>query len=219
MSFTFVASTNNVTTSSTVTGNKPTGTVDNDIIFADIFTKDSTLPSGIPSGWTLLESVINGSQHAVYWKVASSEGSSWSWTGGGGSFNTSITILTWRGGFNISDPIDISASNQDGNSTTMSVSLGSVGAINSAIIYFSSVTANTTNTKDATPISGWTDDYNAVASSLRLLVSSLVWSSSGSFGNITSTLGSSQLGVLKGNIAVALKPEVATNSSNFFMFM
>lgn len=219
MAFTFVASTNNVSTSSTVTGNKPTGTADNDIIFADIFTKDSTLPSGIPSGWALLETVVNGSQHAVYWKVASSEGSSWSWTSGGGVFNTSITILTWRGGFNISDPIDISANNQDGTGTGMSVSLGSVGAVNSPIIYFSSVTSNTTNTKDATPISGWTDDYNAVTSSLRLLVSSLVWSSSGSFGNITSTLGVSTLGAFKGNIAVALNPEVATNNSNFLMFM
>lgn len=64
---------------------KPTGTVDGDLLVTIIACLGTAAPSSVPSGWTLIRSTDSGgvgtqaSLH-TYYKIASSEGSSYSWT-------------------------------------------------------------------------------------------------------------------------------------------
>lgn len=82
---TYRASTTNPLTGTTsMVGNKPTGTTNGDALYASVFTAgNSTNPtiSAVPSGWTLLDSVASGnSRMSTYWKIAASEPASWTWT-------------------------------------------------------------------------------------------------------------------------------------------
>ena len=62
---------------------KPTNTADGDFLLAGLYISDSTSPVTPPDGWTLiLSETINDSTSAlkIYYKRASSEGASWTWT-------------------------------------------------------------------------------------------------------------------------------------------
>lgn len=205
MAFSYVASASSSSSSGTVTVNKPTGTTDNDLMFCHVATKTGSLGTTL-SGWTLLQSIANGTRHAVYYKKASSEGASYAWTGF--SDWTSVMIHTFRGGFDLTTPILLSNKNQDSTNTTLSCSLGTISSTNSPIIFITGLCSGTTETitKDATPISGWTTNYSAKVDSVNAHVSSVVWSSSGSFGNITATIDKSINGLLKGSFAISLTP-------------
>lgn len=74
------------TGSANITINKPTGTVDGDVLYALIEADGSTTVTA-PTGWTLLDTRSPGSsqQTKVYRKVASGEGASWTWTTSGGA--------------------------------------------------------------------------------------------------------------------------------------
>lgn len=76
-------------TSGVIAVTKPTGTVDGDFMFVTIGFNDnsSSTPTvtSVPSGWTLLRQTNQGIAPsaislATYWKIASGEGASWSWT-------------------------------------------------------------------------------------------------------------------------------------------
>jgi hypothetical protein len=90
---------------SSLTINKPTGTVDDDYMIAVISTNSSTVTP--PAGWTLLEGpTLDGSglSSLLYQKKAASEGSSYTWnfgssggkTGSISSFSNSIGVDTWQ---------------------------------------------------------------------------------------------------------------------------
>lgn len=78
-----------------VTINKPTGVADGDLMIATIHTNNQTVTA--PSGWSLLDSQLSGvMRNHVYYKVASSEGSSYAWSIPNGS-NIGGAITAWRG--------------------------------------------------------------------------------------------------------------------------
>lgn len=91
--------------SNSVACNKPTNTADGDIMIACVQSLDYVVNS-VPAGWTLFGTVATPLFGRLYWKVASSEGASYTW-GFGGAGNVMITILTYRGGFNPASPIDV----------------------------------------------------------------------------------------------------------------
>ena len=64
----------------TLTLNKPSGTVDGDLLIAVTFSFDRDM-STVPSGWTLIKTQSIGgiNYHNTYYKVAASEGASWDW--------------------------------------------------------------------------------------------------------------------------------------------
>lgn len=76
------ASTTQSTTTTTLTLDKPAGTADADVLIAAIVTRSSAAVTAAPSGWmALISRSIDASKNLyVYWKTASGEGSSWSWT-------------------------------------------------------------------------------------------------------------------------------------------
>jgi hypothetical protein len=100
----------------TLTINKPTGTVQNDVMIASIGVRPNTAAITAPSGWTLVRRIDNANSAAnslaVYSKVAgASEPASYSWT-----FNTSTGsaggIQTFTG-VDTTTPIDV----EDGQNT------------------------------------------------------------------------------------------------------
>lgn len=69
------------TNGSTATANKPTGTVDGDLLIVRIVWYNNTTITSVPSGWTLINNIndINAFAQSIYYKQASSEGASWDW--------------------------------------------------------------------------------------------------------------------------------------------
>lgn len=100
---------------SSLSPSKPTGTVKNDIMFAHLLREDANdEPNSTPTDWTRLayiQNMITNFQYAgLYYKlVGDSEPSSYPW-GWSSSTSGRIEIATYRGGFDIADPIDQSAS-------------------------------------------------------------------------------------------------------------
>ena len=93
-------------TAANLTLTKPTGTVDNDILIAWI-TKETTTTPGIPTGWTLIPNqagVANSRSCHKYWKRASSEGASWTWTFAS-TWRTGY-VSAYSGGETSGDPLD-----------------------------------------------------------------------------------------------------------------
>lgn len=114
MPFSFVSSAPAYASStSSAVPSKPTSTAKNDIMFALLSREDqSGEPNSVPSGWTRIEynqSMINNFSYAgLYYKIAGpSEPSSYTW-GWSASTGTRVEIATYRGGFDIDDPIDAS---------------------------------------------------------------------------------------------------------------
>jgi hypothetical protein len=87
---------------------KPTGTVNDDVMIA-LLQSGSGISQTEPAGWTLIGTVDNGSNMKswAWYKVASGEGSSYSWTDDGGSAAPLHgVILTFRGCDISGSPID-----------------------------------------------------------------------------------------------------------------
>lgn len=112
MSITFRADAEviNGTAGTSVTVSKPAGTADGDLLIA--FISETGVGSiTAPAGWTLIGSVASGSSvtQAAYYKIAASEGASWTWTLG-----ASVRNWGWVGayiGANTTDPIIDAVSN------------------------------------------------------------------------------------------------------------
>lgn len=106
-------------TSLTVT--KPTGVVDNDLLLAFVTIAGDKTISGVPTGWTTVGSVTTGTAtgdctQAVYRKIASSEGASYTWTFSGG-VDAAAAILAYSGS-STTAPVNVSHSNLMSSSTT-----------------------------------------------------------------------------------------------------
>jgi hypothetical protein len=99
----------------TVTIAKPTNTAQNDVMVAFILTVSGAAMTTVPSGWTLYDSVDNGSNLKlwIYRKVAGgSEGSSYVWTDDSGAIGPMCGLISaWRG-CNTTTPL------AEGNSAT-----------------------------------------------------------------------------------------------------
>jgi len=117
----FRSASSNAAASGSLAINKPTGTVQGDVMFASIAIRPETGTITAPSGWTLVRRVNNTNSNentlATYYKVAGTgEPASYTW-----SFSTSsgaaggITTFT---GVDTSDPIDVENGQNTANGTT-----------------------------------------------------------------------------------------------------
>lgn len=112
----------NLTAPTSLTVSKPTGVVQNDVMIAGVEIRGDKTVTGVPSGWTLLQSQIGGSANNqgaflyVYWKQAgASEPSTYKWTFSSGG-DAAIVIGAWSG-CPTSSPIDTSAIGVTGDNT------------------------------------------------------------------------------------------------------
>ena len=140
MAWAFVAADHydsSASTSGVVT--KPSGTADNDILFAYIKHNANELPNTVPSGFANLGSFweAGGSaHHSLYWKLAASEGANYTW-GWATSARSGVTMVAFRDAFDTADPIDVvSNTSYVTSNTTVRAAGMTVAAANSPIIYF-----------------------------------------------------------------------------------
>lgn len=197
-----------------VTCAKPTGTVDNDIMFAVVKVPAAESVTA-PSGWStapfpLIDDDAGlGIRFLLYSRVAASEGTTyaWSWTTSG---RAGCSIYTFRDDFNTSDPIDVTSNTSyETSGTTARAASMTTSAANQPVILFpvthtalsgaqcSSYPALTTFTEHV-------DTVDTAGSRFGRCVASGVWSSSGATGDLDITLVNSL--TAKHAFAVSLNP-------------
>ncbi len=190
---------------------KPTGVIQNDIMFAYIMHNNSTdRLSTIPTGWTQIGRHKNGNANqALYYKVAgASEPASYTF-GLISSSRLAVTINVYRGCFNLLNPIDtISNTGYVVNNTTYRAASMTLPSQYTTVIIFPSVSASGSKTF-AAPITqggGWTQNYtngNASSQFSRSAFSKLI-TNTGATGVIDSIGFSASNG--KHAFAVGLHP-------------
>lgn len=221
MAFAFVATAeyNSASSSSGVCA-VPTGTVDNDGIFALVM-HETEYSNAVPSGWTSLGQNTTGALGNVelFFRKAASEPADHTW-GFATANKLRILMVTYRDGFDLTTPIDVvsntayTTSNANCRAADMTVA-----AANSPIIYFGALkrTIATTYTPPTSPTT-FTEDYDggSVAPDFFNEIASVVWSGSGATGNIDGTMSVSLTN--KHAFAVAMKPSGGGGSANTGFF-
>ena len=131
----YQSSTTNEGTGNSATVNKPSGTVQNDVLVASVnFEKGSDNSVTPPSGWTLIRRTNNGTDvgMATYYKVAgASEPSSYTWT-----HNQSPKWAAGIGrydGVDTADPLDVDSGNT-GNSSSQTANSVTTTADNAIVL-------------------------------------------------------------------------------------
>lgn len=217
MAFTKVAHTeygaNGVTS---ITLDVPSGVADNDILFAILkhALGSSEQPNSAPSGWTLVAheyEATSGSTYSLYWKIASSESGSYVWGYASAGRNGGVCVA-YRDWFDTADPIDsYSSTSYTTADTTLRAASFSVAAANSAVIFLGAVHRGGSACTFSPPTnpSTFTEDVDRWDTNSRaaITVASLVWSGSGSTGDIDATISGSEGG--KHAFAISLNPAAA----------
>jgi len=117
----------NTSGGTTIVVNKPTSTADGNVMIAIISCSsngDSTTTLAAPSGWTALSPAPLGGPLGrrtwAFWKVAASEGTSYTFTSSGlsGGSEIWIGIITTYSGNHTTAPIDGSGTNSGAQNTT-----------------------------------------------------------------------------------------------------
>lgn len=206
MAITYVATSSAGSTTSSQAVNKPTGTQDNDLMISAVISAEDV--NSVPSGWTLIETSTPGYRFNTYYKIASSEGASYTW-GFATSGIVGIHISTYRGA-KVSSPIYANTMNQiEGTNASINAGTWSVGETGKFILALAMEGgATVTFTKDNTPISGWAEDYDGSAGSTSCQFASVVWNSSGAFNNCSTTMSTSRSNQFKMMQMLALNPPI-----------
>ena len=98
----------------TLTINKPSGTVDGDLMVAVFHAYDGGAGNVFtpPAGWSLIRRINNGGvlSSATYWKIASAEGASYTWTDSVSEYSHIGAIVSYSGDFPV-NPLDAEGGN------------------------------------------------------------------------------------------------------------
>ena len=192
--------------------NVPTGTTQNDIMFALVSMYSNTVRS-VPTGWSTLGSYTSSSdKYYLYYKIAgSSEPSSYTWGVQSNAWG-SVTIATYRGGFDIDDPIDTLSNTayRTSNTAVQAASMNVTYGV-SPLIFFGSVysTSTLSFTKPSVPNTDWVEDldYYNDSGDFGRTFTSMTWGNSGPTGAISAL--SSLTTTTKHAFALALNPPIA----------
>lgn len=204
---------------------KPTGTAENDIIFALLKRADPTDPSAVPSGWAQVSGSAKNTDsgfiaHWLYYKVAGgSEGADYTWTWAAGA-RSGGTIITWRNGFDTANPINaLSNTAYETSDTNCRAAALTVSGANSTLLFFGMVHDSADTVTFGTPnnpASGitWTERVDTISigdSRFGRAIYDGVWTGSGSTGTIDSTMSHTK--TQKHAFAVALNPAAAATGN------
>jgi len=207
MAISFVNSNNsNTASANSLVLTKPTNTADGDIMFASIV-NTNYYSNSLPTGWTLLaEATVSTIKYQLFYKVALSEGASYTF---GYQANSRMggVIVSYRGGFNTSNPID-SYSNTSyvvSNTTCRAASIN-VTASASALLFFGNCfnTNSTTFVKPTTQENTWIENFDNGGSYLWHEVCSMTLTNNGATNVIDATMSESLTD--KHAFAVSLNP-------------
>lgn len=171
--------------------NVPTGTIDGDLMITACG-QASFMVLTPPAGWTLLTVLQPGPSLAIYYRFASSEPASYTWTTTG---NSRGEVATYRGASGI-DTYSITS----GNSNTPTATGVTTSVPNTRLLYIIRFDGATS----WTPAAGFTVDIQSPTSGNT---PNAMWgatqAAAGATGNVTFTAGSSSTHVVA---LVALKP-------------
>lgn len=173
-----------------ITINKPTGTLENDLMIA-VYSGDGTQTWTPATGWTEVLDYNTRAGIGVAWKVATAaEGSTYTFTSSGGGTNYNGFIVTYSGAaFDVMGTATTSG--------TSSIAISGITVSENLSILLSFVAQGATTNATFTPASG----FSSLASNLTNRPPSQLWSKnieSGATGNqtFTSTESASLSGVL-----------------------
>jgi hypothetical protein len=153
----FPGSTNNI---STCVITKPTGTANGDVMIAFLESGNDTISA--PAGWTLVEHKLYAAGNmvsAVWWKVAASEGASYTFTDDSAdSTPLEGAIVTYRG-VSTSAPVNVQTS-----STTTGTDVGSTPAAtttaNCLMLHYRSGKTSTVSSAGTFAVTGLTNRFS-----------------------------------------------------------
>lgn len=222
MAFTFIDyAVVSVNSNVTMVCNKPTWTVEWDIMFAFISSQNASFLTTIPTWRTLLQFYDSDVDYNLLYKVAwPSEPSTYTFVNRF-SAKTKCTIFTYRWWFDISNPIDVFSANYLNwpafNATAITV------ANNNSPLLFLWGAYKTSTITFTPPTSPWTREENVdiwdTTSYMATVADSTILSSSWTTWTVTATASSYMDKALC--FLVALNPSVAPPliQWNFFQFL
>lgn len=182
----------------TVLITKPTGTVDDDILLAQIYTELNGQTVTPPAGWTSIVNIDNASgtfRTAWYYKRASGEGANYTFTATGSDW-IGGAIASYSGCIGSGSPIDVNGSGNVGGSNTSAIASAVTTTVADTLIVFGS--QNFIGTA-ATPPSGMTERQDVTGR----YFADVAQATGGSTGSKTATLASADFWSA---ILIALKP-------------
>jgi hypothetical protein len=187
-----------------------TGIQNNDIMlcYVSYFSTGVITP---PAGWS---NIYNGSANEnLFYKIASSESGTYTFTNSASASKISAVIATYRGGFDTTNPIDQSSVNVPaGTSANVTASTITVTAVNSALLYFGSVLTSAGVTTFSAPTSPATFtediaiDTSGIGAQIYQEIAHATLSSNGATGNIIAVASRSVATSARFAIAVSLNP-------------
>ena len=219
MAFTARTETNargaSLTTPFNFTINKAGGVVDGDIMFMFLAVYIATPPTidSVPDGWGLVATnATSNSRWYLYWKKASSEGASYTWSLTGSCRYYALNIAYSSGDFDVESIADITAISNTlyGTAgTTVRAASMSVPAANSPLVYFAAIYNTTvrTFTPPTAPTTDWVEDADEGHNTPDISVTngSMIWTGSGATGAMD-VICSITITTEKHAFAIALKP-------------
>lgn len=198
----------------TIDVDKPTGTTQDDIMFALVKRLTANSWSTVPTGWTLLASDADANTTTtvdLYYRVAgASEGASYQWISSGTS-RIGGSIYAFRSDFNTTTPIDVySNTSYETNDTIVRGASMTTSVANEALIFFSLSHASSSQTfTPATVPTTFTEHTDTGSANSRFWRSaaSVVWSGSGATGTMDAAVSAANTS--KHAFVVALQPAAA----------
>lgn len=174
-----------------VTVNKPTGTIDGDIMIAfivDRYTSGAVVPVA-PEGWTEIANGAAAASHkcAAFYRRASNEGASYTFTTAAGVTQTSGAILSYSGGTATGDIIDVYSNT---NYTTSNTTLRAASATttrNGAMLVFLGTAADT-STVTATAPGSFNERVDIWQNPISVYAADYILASAGASGTKDATL-------------------------------
>jgi len=183
----------------TTTITKPAGTVDNDVMLAQIYAEPNGQTIDLLTGWTLIATADHataGFRSRWYWKRAASEGTNYVWTATGSGW-LGGAIAAYSGCITSGSPIDVNGAGNTGGSDTSAIASAITTTVIDTLIVFGSHQFNEPRT--LTPPSGMTERLDADLN----YFADVAQAAAGSTGSKTATISAADFWSA---ILIALKP-------------
>lgn len=207
------ASTTRSSATANATGDRPTGTVDGDLLIAFVLIATGTTVSGVPSGWNLEDNTGNaaGCRVVTYTKIASSEPATWTWTLNTAT-NNAVHVLRIDG----HDPttyvnVDGGQANDSASTSVVAPSVTTTKD-NCLLIFAGGINANATQTAPGS-MTEVTDALGG-GSARALETAQQALGAAGATGTRTSTASASAVNV---GYLIAIAPPPAASSASLLM--
>ena len=195
--------------SGTITINKPSGVVDNDLLIA-FFSEDSNTPRITATGWTAFSGTGIGASGEIvvgtsavlqcFYKVAGSEGASWNFTPSA-SYIGVVGVIAYSG-VDTTTPIDVAAGATPASGTTHTSASITPSVVNTMLVGIWMIDSNAANTWSTADMTERIDQSTGSAAFVALSVHDLIYGSTSAVTKTATFTASDTAAVL----LVALKP-------------